>query len=125
MTITSSVAHRIFLQAVFIAMLPIASAVAWQATPPVKSHPAAPVLVRPATPRAQFRQSVQQHAAQDQLRQNQLEQQLHQGVADSNQRSSDNVQQRAQQDLQDRQRRAAELPRVLPQQAPAPAHSGG
>jgi hypothetical protein len=89
----------------------------------------------------QFQQTAQQQQTRDQLQKSQLEQQLHQGVADNAKRptasdprsqqqlnDADRVQRdrdRAnQQDLLDRERDAPALPRVVPKDLPAPSHSG-
>lgn len=88
---------------------------------------------------AQFQQTVQQQQARDQLQKSQQQQQLHQEVSDNAKRPLANNPQaqqqidqadRAQHDrdranqraLLDRLQNAAELPRVVPQ--PAPANGG-
>ncbi|MEO8777240.1 MAG: hypothetical protein ABI389_01055 [Rhodanobacter sp.] len=93
-------------------------------------------------PAAQFQQVVQQQQVRDQLQKSQLEQQLHQSVADNAKRPSANdpTMQRqldqadqaqrdreraAQQDTVDRYRDQSALPRVIPQGAPASSRSGG
>ena len=89
----------------------------------------------------QFQQTAQQQQTRDQLQKSQLEQQLHQGVADNAKRptASDprtqqqlNDAERAQrerdranqQDLLDRERDTSTLPRVVPKDLPAATHSG-
>ncbi|MEO6801195.1 MAG: hypothetical protein ABI178_14750 [Rhodanobacter sp.] len=112
---------------------------AWQSVAP---PPARPRLVVPP-PDAQFQQAARQQQVTTQLQKSQLEQQLHQSVADQAklpgasdpalQRQLDQADQAqrdrdraAQQDLVDRYRnQAATLPRVIPQDAPASSRSGG
>jgi hypothetical protein len=89
----------------------------------------------------QFQQNAQQQQTRDQLQKSQLEQKLHQSVTDNAKRPTANnerIQQQmdaadaahrervraAQQDLLDRERDAPALPRVVPKDSPAPAHSG-
>src|SRR6185312_15729908 len=110
-----------------VVLAPVGFAGAWQSTaqPPVRS----PVVLPPPS--------------DEQLQKSQLEQQLHQAVADQAKRpgAKDPALQRqldqadqaqherdraAQQDLVERYRnQAAALPRVIPQDAPATARSGG
>lgn len=121
-----------------IGCVPAAIAVAQAAPPP---RPAPVVIVAPP-PAQQFQQTVQQQQLRDQLQQRQLEQQLHQDVSDTSKRplaghprtlrqldQADRAQQEreraSQQDLLDRYRNAASLPRVVPTPLPAPARSGG
>ncbi|MEO6926380.1 MAG: hypothetical protein ABI129_06885, partial [Rhodanobacter sp.] len=91
----------------------------------------------------QFQQAARQQQVIDQLQKSQLQQQLHQSVADNAKRpNADNPQmlrqldhadraqrdrdRAAQQDVVDRYRdRAASLPRVIPEDAPASSRSGG
>ncbi|HXS04919.1 MAG TPA: hypothetical protein VN731_10610 [Rhodanobacter sp.] len=123
-----------------VVLAPVGFAGAWQSTaqPPVRS----PVVLPPPSD-AQFQQAARQQQVSDQLQKSQLEQQLHQAVADQAKRpgAKDPVLQRqldqadqaqherdraAQQDLVERYRnQAAALPRVIPQDAPATARSGG
>lgn len=107
---------------------------AWQATPPP--------VIRPVPASVQYQQTMQQQQTRDQLQKSQLEQQLHQSVSDNAKRPSANdarVQRQLdqadqaqrdrdrayQQDLLDRERAAADLPRVVPQALPASKQNGG
>ncbi len=89
-----------------------------------------------------FQQTVQQQQTRDQLQNSQLQQQLHQNVADTAKLPSANnpgmqqqldLAERAQADRDraaqqaelDRARNQAALPRLIPQNQPAPARSGG
>lgn len=103
----------------------------------------APQRVHVPPPSVQFQQTVQQQHVRDQLQKSQLQQQLHQSVADNAKRpgTKDAQLQRqldladqarrdrdraALKDLLDRQQAQAALPRVIPQQnAPASSRSGG
>lgn len=122
-----------------IALAPIGVACAWQAV--VQPAPRLQVVAPP--PDMQFQQAVQQQQVRDQLQKSQLRQQLHQSVSDNAKRPGANnpqmLQQQdqadqaqrdrdraAQQDVVDRYRdRAASLPRVIPQNAPASSRSSG
>ncbi len=117
-----------------LALAPLGTACAWQsARQPTSWAP---------SPSVQFQQTAQQQQTRDQLQKSQLQQQLHQGVADNAKRptASDprNQQQldqaaraqgerdhAAQQDLLNRQRDASTLPRVVPKDLPSPSRSGG
>ncbi len=105
---------------------PLGAARAWQ--------------TQPASDR--FQQTVQQQQTRDQLQNSQLQQQLHQNVADTAKLPNANnpgMQQQlnqaeraqadrdraAQQAQLDRARDQAALPRVIPQSQPAPPRSGG
>lgn len=117
-----------------LALAPFGAACAWQsATQPASRAAQSSSL--------QFQQSAQQQQTRDQLQKSQLEQQLHQGVADNARRptasdprsqqqldDADRAQrerERAnQQDLLDRERDTSTLPRVVPKDLPAPTHSG-
>jgi hypothetical protein len=98
------------------------------------------VVAPPPSVRAQ--QNVQQQQTRNQVQQSQLQQQLHQSVSDNArqpnannpqaQRQSQQADQArqdreraAEQDALDRQRAASELPRVVPQNRPPAANSGG
>lgn len=114
-------------------------ACAWQSDAP---RVARPQVVAPP-PNTQFQQAARQQQVIDQLQKSQLQQQLHQSVADNAKRpNADNPQmlrqldhadhaqrdrdRAAQQDVVDRYRdRAASLPRVIPEDAPASSRSGG
>lgn len=115
------------------ALVPVGAASAWQAS----SRPAQLVAVAPP-PGVQFQQTVQQQQTRDQLQNSQLQQQLHQNVADmakqpsatnaSSQQQLDQAE-RAQAD-RDRAAQQAQLQRdqdaaQLPQPVPVPAHRGG
>lgn len=131
MTITRLAFHCPKMRALLagaLALAPLGMACAWQSnSQPLSSQ--------------QFQQAAQQQQTRDQLQKSQLEQQLHQGVADNAKRPTANnprAQQQLdaadrarrerdranQQDLLDRERDAQTLPRVMPKGAPAPAHSG-
>jgi hypothetical protein len=130
MTITRSVLHCPMTRALLagaLALAPLGAACAWQAAIP--------------SSQLQYQQAARQQQTRDQLQKNQLAQQLHQDVADNarrptakdarTQRQLDEADraQRArdyanQQDLLDRDRDAATLPRVIPKDLPAPPHSG-
>lgn len=117
-----------------LALAPLGVACAWQsATQPVNRVA--------QSPSQQFQQSAQQQQTRDQLQKSQLEQQLHQGVADNAKRptasdprsqqqldDADRAQRERdranQQDLLDRERDTSTLPRVVPKDLPAPTHSG-
>jgi len=123
-----------------VVLAPVGFASAWQST----AQPAAraPVVLPPPSD-AQFQQAARQQQVSDQLQKSQLEQQLHQSVADQARRpgAKDPALQRqlnqadqaqrdrdraAQQDRVERYRnQAAALPRVIPQDAPASSRSGG
>lgn len=118
-----------------LALAPVGFASAWQSS-------ARPQVVAPP-PNAPFQQAARQQQLSDQLQTSQLEQQLHQSVADQAKRpgandpalqrqleQADQAQrdrdQPAQQDLVNRYRnQAASLPRVIPRDAPASSRSGG
>ena len=116
-------------------LAPLGAACAWQqsGTQPV---------IRPVPPNVRFQQDAQQQQVRDELQKSQLQQQLQQSVSDNAKRpmandartreqldQADQAQRdrdRArQQDLLDRERAAADLPRVVPQALPAPKQSGG
>ncbi|WP_447735264.1 hypothetical protein [Rhodanobacter soli] len=116
-------------------LAPLGAACAWQqsGTQPV---------IRPVPPNVRFQQDAQQQQLRDELQKSQLQQQLHQSVSDNAKRptakdararrqldQADEAQRdrdRArQQDLLDRERDAANLPRVVPQALPAPKRDGG
>jgi hypothetical protein len=121
-------------------LAPVGFAAAWQSTIPPSAR--SPVVLPPPSD-AQFQQAARQQQVNDQLQKSQLEQQLHQSVADQAKRpgAKDPALQRqldqadqaqhdrdraARQDLVERYRnQAASLPRVIPQDAPAAARSGG
>jgi hypothetical protein len=107
-----------------LALVPLGAACAWQ-----------------AQPGQQYQQMAQQQQTRDQLQKSQVEQQLHQSVTDNARRpnaSNPRTQQQQdaaeraqherdranQQDLLDRERDSTTLPRVVPKDLPAPAHSG-
>ncbi len=111
-----------------LALAPLGAACAWQSAVQASS--------------LQYQQNAQQQQTRDQLQKSQLSQQLRQGVADNAKRptakqartqqqldDADRAQRdrdRAnQQDLLDRERAAAALPRVIPKDLPAPTRSGG
>ncbi|HZY33498.1 MAG TPA: hypothetical protein VFE75_07010 [Rhodanobacter sp.] len=116
-------------------LAPLGAACAWQqsGTQPV---------IRPVPPNVRFQQDAQQQQVRDELQKSQLQQQLQQSVSDNAKRpmandartreqldQADQAQRdrdRArQQDLLDRERAAADLPRVVPQALPVPKQSGG
>ncbi len=121
-------------------LVSVGSARAWQSTSPPPIKPARPVVILPAS-ELRFQQVVQQQQVRDQLQQNQLEQQLHRGVAnnaripaatDPNLQQNDQADQarlerdRArQQDLLDLYRKTPVLPRVVPKALPKPAPNSG
>ena len=116
-------------------LAPLGAACAWQqsGTQPV---------IRPVPPNVRFQQDAQQQHVRDELQKSQLQQQLRQRVSDNaklptakdararrqldqaDQAQRDRERAR-QQDLLDRERDAADLPRVVPQALPAPKQSGG
>jgi hypothetical protein len=117
-----------------LALAPLGAACAWQSAKQPTSWVA-------QSPSVQFQQTVQQQQTRDQLQKSQLQQQLHQGVADKAKRptaSDPRSQQQldhaaraqserdraAQQDLLNRQRDASTLPRVVPKALPSPSRSG-
>ncbi|HWX67819.1 MAG TPA: hypothetical protein VNZ27_15485 [Rhodanobacter sp.] len=132
MTITRIVSHSFEIRALLIGVLalaPLATAGAWQSTQSAQSAA------------QQFQQTAQQQQVSDQLQKSQLEQQLHQSVSDNAKRptandprnqqqldAADRAQRErdraSQQDLLNRERDAAKLPRVVPKDLPAPTHSG-
>ncbi|HWU74885.1 MAG TPA: hypothetical protein VN043_00135 [Rhodanobacter sp.] len=127
-----AVAVSASLLVVVLVFAPLASASAWQAQPPRASRP---TLIAPP-PGVQFQQTVQQQQTRDQLQNSQLQQQLHQHVADTAKRPSANNPQLQQQldqadrDQRDRDRASqqAQLQRAedaarLPQPQPATASS--
>jgi hypothetical protein len=138
MTITRPAWHSSLIRALLAGVLtlaPLGAACAWQqsGTQPV---------IRPVPPNVRFQQDAQQQQVRDELQKNQLQQQLQQSVSDNAKRpmandartreqldQADQAQRdrdRArQQDLLDRERAAAELPRVVPQALPVPKQSGG
>ena len=140
MTRTTS-SHRMFqpLLICALALAPVGVARAWQTV----AQPAPRPLVSASPPDAQFQQAAQQQQVRDQLQKSQLEQQLRQSVSDNAKRPNANNPQvlrqqdqadqaqrdrdrATQQDVVDRYRdRAASLPRVIPQDAPASSRSGG
>lgn len=124
------------LLAAVLALAPLGAACAWQ------QQAARSPAIQPVPPSVRFQQQAQQQQLNDDLQKSQLQQQLQQGVSDNAkrpmakdpraQRQLDQAAQaqrdreRArQQDLLDRQRDAPELPRVVPQELPAPGRSGG
>lgn len=138
MTITRLAWHSPLIRALLAGVLtlaPLGAACAWQqsGTQPV---------IRPVPPNVRFQQDAQQQQVRDELQKSQLQQQLQQSVSDNAKRpmandartreqldQADQAQRdrdRArQQDLLDRERAAAELPRVVPQALPAPKQDGG
>ncbi len=137
MTITRIVMHYPMMRTLLtgaLALAPLGVVCAWQSG----TQPA----IKPVQSSSlQFQQNAQQQQTRDQLQKSQLEQQLHQGVADNAKRptASDprsqqqlNDADRAQrdrdranqQDLLDRERDTPALPRVVPKDLPAPTHSG-
>ncbi len=126
---------------VAINLLPAGAVHAWQSPAPLLPPP--PPLVFVPAPDAQFQQVVRLQQTTDQLQKSQLEQQLHQAVADQARLPSANnpaLQQQlsnadqaqrnrdraARQDLIDRYRsQATTLPRVIPENAPVSSRSGG
>jgi hypothetical protein len=129
MTNTRVVSHypmmRTLLSGV-LALAPLGAACAWQSA---------------QLSSLQYQQVAQQQQTRDQLQKSQIEQQLHQSVADTAKRptatdprtqqqleAADRAQRErdraTQQDLLDRERGVSTLPRVVPTVAPAPAHSG-
>ena len=138
MTITRVVLHYRMMRILstgILALAPLGVVCAWQSS----TQPA----IKPVQSSSlQFQQAAQQQQTRDQLQKSQLEQELHQGVANnakrptaSDPRSQQQLDdadraQRArdranQQDLLDRQRDAPALPRVVPKDMPAAEHSGG
>lgn len=123
---------RLLLSGTF-ALAPMGAASAWQA--------ATQPTIRPVSPSVQFQQDAQQQKVRDDLQKSQLQQQLRQGVANISARTAqddasareqrEKAQQAqrerdraAQQDLLDRQRDAADLPRVVPKELPRREHDG-
>ncbi|MEO8998901.1 MAG: hypothetical protein ABI227_09565 [Rhodanobacter sp.] len=131
MTITRVAFHYPMMRTLLagvLALVPLGAACAWQSATQSSS--------------LQFQQAAQQQQTRDQLQKSQLEQQLHQGVADNAKRPTTNdprAQQQLdeadraqrerdranQQDLLNRERDSSTLPRVVPTDIPVPAHSGG
>ncbi len=121
-----------------LALAPIGFACAWQSS--VQPAPRPQVVAPP--PNLQFQQTVQQQQVRDQLQKSQQQQERRQSVsdnakqphasdprmlrqldqADQAQRDRDRA---AQQDMVDRYRDRATLPRVIPHDAPASSRSGG
>ena len=138
MTITRPAWHSPLIRTLLAGVLtlaPLGAACAWQqsGTQPV---------IRPVPPNVRFQQDAQQQQVRDELQKSQLQQQLQQSVSDNAKRpmandartreqldQADQAQRdrdRArQQDLLDRERAAANLPRVVPQALPVPKQSGG
>lgn len=135
MTITRNVLPAPLKRALWMAALtlvPLDAACAWQATSASRTA---------QSPSLQYQQSAQQQRTRDQLQKSQLQQQLRQGVTDNARRPNANdararqqqdEAERAQrdrdratqQDLLNRERDAAKLPRVVPKDLPEPSHSG-
>ncbi|HEV2681900.1 MAG TPA: hypothetical protein VGV14_15460 [Rhodanobacter sp.] len=129
---TRIVSHSFEIRALLIGVLalaPLGAAGAWQSTQSAQSAA------------QQYQQTAQQQQVSDQLQKSQLEQQLHQSVSDNAKRptaSNPRTQQQldaadraqrerdraSQQDLLNRERDAAKLPRVVPKDLPEPTHSG-
>jgi hypothetical protein len=118
-----------------LALAPLGAACAWQQS-------GAQPVIRPVPPSVRFQQDAQQQQVRDELQKSQLQQQLQRNVSDNAKRpmakdararrqldQADDAQRdrdRArQQDLLDRERDAANLPRVVPQALPAPKLDGG
>lgn len=138
MTITRLVGHFPLWRVLFAGVLasaPLGAACAWQQS-------GAQPVIRPVPPSVRFQQDAQQQQVRDELQKSQLQQQLQQSVSDNAKRpmtkdaraqrqldQADQAQrdrERArQQDLLDRERDAANLPRVVPQARPASERSGG
>lgn len=138
MTITRLAKHFPLLRTLLVGVLtlvPLGAACAWQQS---NTQP----VIRPVPPSVRFQQEAQQQQVRDELQKSQLQQQLHQSVSDNAKRpaandaralrqldQADQAQRdrdRAhQQDLLDRERAAADLPRVVPQALPAPKQNGG
>jgi hypothetical protein len=137
MTITRVVLHNPMMRTLLtgaLTLAPLGIVCAWQSG----TQPA----IKPVQSSSlQFQQTAQQQQTRDQLQKSQLEQQLHQGVADNAKRptasdprsqqqlnDADRAQRERdranQQDLLDRERDAPALPRVVPKDLPAPTHSG-
>ena len=130
MTITRNVLHGPMTRALLtgtLALAPLGGAWAWQSATQSSN--------------LQYQQTARQQQTRDQLQKSQLQQQLHQGVADNARRPTAKdarIQQQLdaaeraqrardranQQDLLNRERDAATLPRVVPKDLPAPPHSG-
>lgn len=126
-TVWHSTTTRLVMLGTF-TLAPLGAAGAWQAaTQPV---------YRPVPPSVQFQQDAQQNKLRDDLQKNQLQQQLRQNVSDvAGRTTQDDAQAKAQrdqaqrerdraaqQDLIDRQRDIAELPRVVPKDLPKRQH---
>jgi len=138
MTITRPAWHSPLLRTLLagvLALAPLGAACAWQ-------QPGTQPVIRPVPPSVRFQQDAQQQHVRDELQKSQLQQQLQQSVSDNAKRpmandarareqldQADQAQRdrdRArQQDLLDRERAAAELPRVVPKALPAPKQDGG
>lgn len=138
MTITRVVSHYPMMHMLLIGVLaltPLGVARAWQSN-------TQPAIQPVQSSSLQFQQAAQQQQTRDQLQKSQLEQQLHQSVADNAKRptaSDPRTQQQLdeadraqrerdrayQQDLLNRERDSSTLPRVVPKDLPAPTHSGG
>lgn len=138
MTITRVVSHHPMTRMLLIGVLaltPLGAACASQSN-------TQPAIQPVQSSSLQFQQAAQQQQARDQLQKSQLEQQLHQSVADNAKRptaSDPRTQQQLdeadraqrerdranQQDLLNRERDSSTLPRVVPKDLPAPTHSGG
>ncbi|MDW2981433.1 MAG: hypothetical protein WBG81_12155 [Rhodanobacter sp.] len=136
MTITRPAWHSPLLRTLLagvLALAPLGAACAWQ-------QPGTQPVIRPVPPSVRFQQDAQQQQVRDELQKSQLQQQLQQSVSDNAKRpmtddarrqleQADQAQrerERArQQDLIDRERAAADLPRVVPKTLPASARSGG
>jgi hypothetical protein len=136
MTITRPAWHSPLLRTLLagvLALAPLGAACAWQQT-------GTRTVIRPVPPSVRFQQDAQQQHVRDELQKSQLQQQLRQSVSDNAKRPADARARRQldqadqaqrdrdrarQQDLLDRERDAADLPRVVPQALPAPARKGG
>lgn len=135
MTITRPAWHSPLLRTLLagvLALAPLGAACAWQ-------QAGAQPVIRPVPPGVRFQQDAQQQQTRDDLQKSQLQQRLQQSVsdnakrpmakdaralrqldqADQSQRDRDRARQ---QDLLDRERAAADLPRVVPQTS---GRSGG
>lgn len=137
MTITRPAWHSPLIRTLLAGVLtlaPLGAACAWQQS---GKQP----VIQPVPSSVRFQQDAQQQQVRDELQKSQLQQQLRQNVADNAKRPAANdaraLQQldqadqaqrdrdRArQQDLLDRERAAADLPRVVPKALPAPKQNG-
>lgn len=130
--------RHLWLSGCLVVLLPLGAA---GAPPPAPAPRPQRAVIQPTRSNLQFQQTVRQQQVRSQLQQGQLQQQLHQNVSDTmrrplrnnpkerkqldqGDRARQDRERAQQQDLLNRYREAAPLPRVVPEKrTPAPARS--